>query len=142
MTRRYVLPRPLRPINLKSLNIATRFLTRAEQLRSSAEQFSSLPALKDTAVPSGTSNIITTWKISGIVLLDRQCGGRALHKINGQPVRTNLPAYSTIISLTTDSKHQRLSAAFALCWCVDDVASPTQHGFSLWWFSDIWIGYI
>lgn len=125
------LPLPLRPTNLKSLNLAIWFLTRAEQLRSSAEQFSSLPALSVTAVPSGTSDSMTTLNAPGSVLLDRQCVGRALHSMYGHPVRTSSPGCSAVTSLTAASVHHRSSdggehdddddeAVAAPCWSADD----------------------
>lgn len=124
-------PRPLRPTNLKSLNLAIWFLTRAEQLRSSAEQFSSLPALSVTAVPSGTSDSMTTLNAPGNVLLDRQCVGSALHSMYGQPVRTSSPGCSAVTSLTAASVHHRSSdggehdddddeAVAAPCWSAED----------------------
>lgn len=66
------IPLPLRPTNLKSLNLATWFFITAEQFRSSAHQFSSLPAFIVTIVPSPTSASDTTLNATGSVLLDRQ----------------------------------------------------------------------
>ncbi len=49
------LPRPDRPTNLKSLNLATWFFIIADPFRSSAQKFSSFPARIVTTVPSSTS---------------------------------------------------------------------------------------
>lgn len=82
------LPRPLRPTNRRSLNLATWFFMTAEPFRSSAHQFSSLPALIVTNVPSPTSANDTTLKATGNVLFDRQWLGSAEHRKYGLPVRT------------------------------------------------------
>lgn len=82
------LPRPLRPTNRKSLNLATWFFITAVQFRSSAHQFSSLPAFIVTEVPSPTSANATTLNGTGSVLFDRQWFGSAEHRIYGLPVRT------------------------------------------------------
>lgn len=87
-------PRPLRPTNLRSLNFATWFFITAEQLRSSAQQFSSLPARTVTSVPSPTSPNATTLKATGNVLFDLQCGGNTVHTKWGLPVRTSSPGCS------------------------------------------------
>jgi len=139
----WALPRPLRPTNLKSLNLATRFSTRAEQLRSSAEQFSSLPALSVTAVPFGTSDSMTTLKTSGNGWLDRQCGGRALHKMYGHSVRTNSPGCSVITSLTAVSIHQSPSDSGGggggdatgdeAVWLCSSADNATRRRFLLCW---------
>lgn len=67
------LPLPLLPTNLRSLNFATLFFITAVLFLSSAEQFSSFPALTVTWVPSRTSPRATTLKPPGSVLFDRQC---------------------------------------------------------------------
>lgn len=85
-------PLPLRPTNLKSLNLATPFLKVACAFLSSPQKFSSLPALTVTAVPSATSPRHTTLKAAGRVLLDRQCEGRAVHTKHGLPVLTSSAA--------------------------------------------------
>lgn len=81
-------PRPLRPTKRRSLNFATWFFITAEQLRSSAHQFSSLPAFIVTIVPSPTSASDTTLKATGSVLFDLQWFGNAEHRKYGLPVRT------------------------------------------------------
>lgn len=53
-------PLPLRPTKRRSLNRATWFLMAAVALRSSAEKFSSFPAMTVTKVPSGMSPRATT----------------------------------------------------------------------------------
>lgn len=100
-------PLPLLPTNLKSLNFATWFLMIAVEFLSSAQQFSSLPALTVTTVPSPTSPNATTLKATGSVLLDRQCVGRAEHKKYGLPVRTSSPGCSACTSWMRCSVHQR-----------------------------------
>lgn len=87
-------PRPERPTNRRSLNLATWFFISAVQLRSSAQKFSSLPARMVTGVPSGTSPSATTLNATGSVLLDRQCVGSTVHTTCGQPVRTSSPGCS------------------------------------------------
>lgn len=82
------LPLPLRPTNLKSLNLATWFFITAVQFRSSEHQFSSLPAFIVTIVPSPTSANVTTLNATGSVLFDLQWFGSEEHKIYGLPVRT------------------------------------------------------
>lgn len=84
------LPRPLRPTNRRSLNLATWFFMTAEQLRSSPHQLSSLPARIVTIVPSPTSLRATTLNATGRVLLERQWLGRAEHRMYGLPVRTEM----------------------------------------------------
>ena len=68
----FILPRPDRPTNLRSLKRATWFLKVVVALRSSADTFSSLPAVSTTFVPSGTSESDRTLNGSGRVLLHRQ----------------------------------------------------------------------
>lgn len=87
-------PRPLRPTNLRSLNLATWFFITAVQLRSSPHQFSSFPALIVTIVPSGMSSKATTLKAHGRLLFDRQWFGSAEQRIDGEPVVTSSPWYS------------------------------------------------
>lgn len=87
-------PRPERPTNRRSLNLATWFFISAVQLRSSAQKFSSLPARMVTGVPSGTSPSATTLNATGSVLLDRQWVGKTVHTTCGQPVRTSSPGCS------------------------------------------------
>lgn len=84
------LPLPLRPTNLKSLNLATWFFITAVQFRNSAHQFSSLPAFIVTIVPSPTSANVTTLNATGSVLFDLQWCGSDEHKIYGLPVRTEI----------------------------------------------------
>ncbi|GBP50477.1 hypothetical protein EVAR_96714_1 [Eumeta japonica] len=82
-------PRPLRPTKRRSLNLATWFFMTAELFRSSAQQFSSLPARTVTSVPSPTSPSATTLNATGSVLLERQCGGNTVHTKCGLPVSCN-----------------------------------------------------
>lgn len=63
----------------------------AVPLRSSALQFSSLPARTVTSVPSSMLPRQTTRKAAGRVLLERQCVGSDEHRTQGLPVRTNSP---------------------------------------------------
>lgn len=89
-------PLPLLPTNLRSLNLATWFFISAVEFRSSAQQFSSLPARTVTRVPSPTSPRATTLNATGRVLLDRQWVGNWLHKKYGEPViKSNAPFYYT-----------------------------------------------
>lgn len=101
------LPLPLLPTNLRSLNLAIWFFITAVQFLSSAQQFSSLPALTVTTVPSNTSPKATTLKAIGNVLFDRQCVGNKEHKKYGLPVRTSSPGCSAWISWRILSVHQR-----------------------------------
>lgn len=84
-------PRPLRPTNLRSLNLATWFFITAVQFLSSAITFSSFPALIVTKVPSWTSSRATTLKATGSDLFERQCPGSAEHNTAGDPVCTSSP---------------------------------------------------
>jgi len=84
-------PLPLRPTNLKSLNLATWFFMSAVEFLSSAQQFSSLPARTVTRVPSPTSPRATTLKATGRVLLDLQCAGRTVQTKCGEPVWPKRP---------------------------------------------------
>lgn len=77
-----ILPLPLRPTNRKSLNLATWFFITAVQLRSSPHQFSSLPAITVTSVPSLTSPKATTLNAPGNVLLLLQWFGNVVHTYN------------------------------------------------------------
>ena len=86
-----LLPRPDRPTNLKSLNLATWFFITAVWFRSSPQKFSSFPALTDTNVPSGTSWNVNTLNPIGRDLLDLQWLGRGEHKTHGEPVCTSSP---------------------------------------------------
>lgn len=79
------LPLPLRPTNLRSLNLATWFFITAVEFRSSAQQFSSLPARTVTMVLSPTSPKATTLNATGRVLLDLQCTGKTVHTRCGEP---------------------------------------------------------
>lgn len=83
-------PLPLRPTNLRSLNLATWFFIRAVEFLSSAQQFSSLPARTVTRVPSPTSPRATTLKATGRVLLDLQCAGRTVQTKCGEPVNRHI----------------------------------------------------
>lgn len=56
------IPRPLLPKNRRSLNRDTLLFITAVAFRSSAEQFSSFPAITVTCVPSGISDNATTEK--------------------------------------------------------------------------------
>ena len=86
-----LLPRPDRPTNRKSLNLATWFFITAVWFRSSPQKFSSFPALTDTNVPSGTSWNVNTLNPMGRDLLDLQWLGRGEHKMHGDPVCTSSP---------------------------------------------------
>ena len=85
------LPLPDLPMKRRSLNLATWFFMTAVPLRSSALQFSSLPARTVTNVPSSMLPRQTTLNAAGRVLLERQWVGREEHKTHGLPVRTNSP---------------------------------------------------
>ena len=63
MWRLKLFPRPLRPMILKSLNLATLFFMTAVLLRSSPQKFSSFPALRVTTVPSVTSLSAITYPV-------------------------------------------------------------------------------
>lgn len=63
----------------------------ATALRSSELQFSSLPALMVTKVPSSTLPKTTTRNADGNVLFDRQCVGSGEHMMDGEPVVINSP---------------------------------------------------
>ena len=91
-------PLPLRPTNLRSLNLATWFFMTAVQFRSSPQQFSSFPALIVTRVPSVTSSSATTLKATGKDLLDLQWVGKALQRIAGLPVCTRSPWQALSVS--------------------------------------------
>jgi hypothetical protein len=65
-------PLPERPTNLRSLNLAVWFFIMAEAFLNSADEFSSLPAVKMTFVPSGISLREITLKGTGRVLLHLQ----------------------------------------------------------------------
>ena len=93
-SNQYNLPRPLRPTNLRSLNFATWFLKIACELRNSPQQFSSLPALTVTSVPSGISPNDITLNDIGSVLFERQWFGNGVHIMDGEPVRTSSPGCS------------------------------------------------
>lgn len=108
-------PRPLRPTNLKSLNLATWFFMTAVQLRSSAQQFSSFPAFKVTIVPSGTSSNATTLKAMGRLLLLLQCVGNTLHKMLGDPVCTSSPWLSWRLSYSRRCKSIILFVKLGRC---------------------------
>ena len=95
------LPRPERPTNLRSLNLATWFLTMAVEFRSSPQKFSSFPAFICTIVPSDTSESKITLNETGSVLLDLQWLGSAEQTTDGDPVRTNSPGWSFITSLSS-----------------------------------------
>lgn len=92
-------PRPLRPTNRKSLNLATWFFIKAVELRSSAQKFSSLPALTVTRVPSPTSPRATTLNAIGNVLLDLQCDGNTVQTTCGHPFQTinSFPQIRTLV---------------------------------------------
>lgn len=83
-----VLPLPLLPTNLRSLNFATWFFITAVEFLSSAQQFSSLPARTVTKVPSPTSPRATTLNAIGSVLFDRQWVGNTVQTTCGEPVGT------------------------------------------------------
>lgn len=87
-------PRPERPTNLRSLNLATWFFITAVQFLSSAQKFSSFPALMVTIVPSWMSSRATTLKAHGRLLLDLQWVGRVEQRTEGEPVVTSSPWYS------------------------------------------------
>lgn len=88
-------PRPLRPTNLRSLNLATWFLITAVEFLSSAEKLSSLPARIVTVSPSGISPLkAITLKATGSVLLHLQCDGNTLHTKFGESVLTSSPGFS------------------------------------------------
>lgn len=82
------LPRPLRPMNLRSLNFATESCITAVAFRISPHRFSSLPTVSRTVVPSATSPSATTVNVTGSDLLQRQCDGSAEQTTFGLPVRT------------------------------------------------------
>ncbi len=105
----WILPLPLRPTNRRSLNLATWFFMMALALRSSPHQFSSLPALMVTSVPSVTSPRATTLKATGSVLLERQWVGSAEQMMEGEPVRISSPGCSFITSLRRRSPGKRNS---------------------------------
>lgn len=91
-------PLPLRPTNLRSLNLATWFFMTAVQFLNSPQQFSSLPALIVTRVPSLTSSRATTLKATGSDLFDLQCDGNALQRMAGLPVLTRSPWQACSVS--------------------------------------------
>ncbi len=74
----------------------------AVPLRSSALQFSSLPARTVTSVPSSILPRQTTRKAAGRVLLERQWVGSDEHKTHGLPVRTNSPPIPGKLMLCED----------------------------------------
>lgn len=84
-------PLPLRPTNLRSLNLATWFFMTAVKFLSSPQQFSSLPALMVTIVPSVTSSREMTLNATGRDLFDLQWDGNELHMMAGLPVVTKSP---------------------------------------------------
>lgn len=92
------LPLPDLPTNLRSLNLATWFLKVAVLFLSSAAQFSSLPAVRITLVPSITSLRDSTLNGTGRVLLHRQWDGRMVQTKFGLLVRTSSPGYSASTS--------------------------------------------
>jgi len=94
----FFLPLPLRPTNLRSLNLATWFFITAVQFLNSAQKFSSFPARTVTTVPSFTSPKATTLKATGNVLFDLQCGGNTVHTKCGLPVLTSSPGCSDMKS--------------------------------------------
>lgn len=112
------IPRPDLPTNLRSLKRATWFLKVVVALRSSADTFSSLPAVRTTLVPSGTSLSESTLKGSGRVLLQRQWDGRMVHTKFGLFVLTSSPGYSAKTSEKVRSPLKR----FAGGACVSDAA--------------------
>lgn len=66
--------RPLRPTKRESLNLATPFSMSAVLFRKSGFQFSSLPAVMTTSVPSGISeSSVTTLNAHGQILLCWWC---------------------------------------------------------------------
>ena len=107
----------------RSLNFATWFLTTAVALRNSELQFSSLPALTVTKVPSSTPPRQTTRKAVGSVLLERQWVGKAVQITQGEPVRTSSPPKradgaegSPIISVRARSAQRRSVLVGALAF--------------------------
>jgi hypothetical protein len=108
------IPLPDRPIKRRSLNFATWFLTTAVAFRNSELQFSSLPALTVTNVPSSTPPRQTTRKAVGRVLFERQWVGKEVQIIHGLPVLTSSPPNradgadgSPIISVKARSAQRR-----------------------------------
>lgn len=129
-TTRVTLPLPDLPTNLKSLNRATWFFIDAELLRTSAAQFSSLPAVRITFVPSGISLNDKTLKGTGSVLLQRQCEGNTLHTKFGLSVRTSSPGYSANTSENVLSPLNFFGAgalaAAAAAVCVEAITSKCE----------------
>ena len=120
-------PRPERPMKRRSLNLATWFLMTAVALRSSALQFSSLPARTVTSVPSSTPPRHTTRNAVGRVLLERQWLGSDVQITHGLPVRTSSPPSradgavgSPMISDSARSAHNRSALDVALAGDDDD----------------------
>lgn len=123
-------PLPDRPTNLKSLNLATWFFMMADELRNSPHQFSSLPALTVTSVPSDTSPKATTLNAIGSVLLDRQCVGSGVQIILGLPVRISSPGCSLITSVSRRSPGNIKSvivSGSSECWISEFRTQTSEH---------------
>ena len=103
------LPRPDLPTMRRSLNLATWLFITAVEFRNSPQQFSSLPTLRVTRVPSCTSPKYMTLKATGRVLFDLQCEGKAEHRILGEPVFINSPGCSAKISVTQNLARKKNS---------------------------------
>ena len=97
-----ILPRPDRPTNRRSWNLAMPFLVSARALRISPQKLSSLPALISTTVPSFTSTppSMITLKVLGSVLFERQWLGSWVHIMLGLPVRISC-AHSVLVELAS-----------------------------------------
>ena len=135
----------------RSLNFATWFLTTAVALRNSELQFSSLPALTVTSVPSSTPPRQTTRKAVGSVLFERQWVGKEVQIIHGLPVLTSSPPNraegadgSPMISVKARSAQRRSVVVGALlplpsvrlpCGGDDDDDSVGEANslFTAWW---------
>lgn len=103
------LPLPDRPTNLRSLKRATWFLKVAMAFLSSAAEFSSLPAVRMTLVPSGISLSERTLNGTGRVLLQRQWEGSIVHTKLGLSVVTSSPGCSARSSENVRSPRYRFA---------------------------------